>query len=185
VLVWGGLRGALSLALALSIPAALGSPRESILVMTFGVILFTLLVQGLTIKPLLRRLRLLGQAGDLTEYESTQAQLRAIRTALNSLEARGRAGQIAPDIVIELREEYQGRLETLRAHMSHLNIQNTAFHEQALTAERRTLLQVEKSTLRDLLPRGEISEDSARELTTSIDQQVYELDSRLQETEGA
>jgi CPA1 family monovalent cation:H+ antiporter len=184
VLVWGGLRGALSLALALSIPSALGSPRESILVMTFGVILFTLLVQGLTIKPLLRRLHLLGQAGDLTEYESTQAQLRAIRAALNSLESRGRAGQIAPDIVTELRDEYQGRLETLRDHISHLNVQNTAFREHALVAERRTLLQVEKSTLRDLLTRGEISEDSARELTTGIDQQVYELDSHLQEAES-
>ncbi|MGI8587566.1 MAG: Na+/H+ antiporter [Chloroflexia bacterium] len=60
LLVWGGLRGSLSLAMALSLPYTLGgigSPlRRRLLVMTFGVILFTLLVQGLTIKPLMARL---------------------------------------------------------------------------------------------------------------------------------
>jgi CPA1 family monovalent cation:H+ antiporter len=61
VLVWGGLRGALALALALSLPITAqltltSDDRDLILVMTFGVILFSLLVQGLTMEPLLRRL---------------------------------------------------------------------------------------------------------------------------------
>jgi CPA1 family monovalent cation:H+ antiporter len=53
VLTWGGLRGGLSMVLALSLPRDFGQ-REMILHMTFGVVLLTLLVQGLTIKPLLR-----------------------------------------------------------------------------------------------------------------------------------
>lgn len=53
VLTWGGLRGGLSMVLALSLPRDF-SHREMILHMTFGVVLLTLLVQGLTIKPLLR-----------------------------------------------------------------------------------------------------------------------------------
>jgi monovalent cation:H+ antiporter, CPA1 family len=53
VLSWGGLRGGLSMVLALSLPRDF-SHRELILHMTFGVVLLTLLVQGLTIKPLLR-----------------------------------------------------------------------------------------------------------------------------------
>ncbi|HSN78121.1 MAG TPA: sodium:proton antiporter, partial [Anaerolineae bacterium] len=53
VMFWGGLRGAVSLALALS----LTGPRSGDLqLMTFGVVLFTLLVQGLTIEPLIKRL---------------------------------------------------------------------------------------------------------------------------------
>lgn len=55
VLWWGGLRGALALALALSLP--LGVPlRDEIVVATFGVVAFSIVVQGLTMPLLLRRL---------------------------------------------------------------------------------------------------------------------------------
>jgi CPA1 family monovalent cation:H+ antiporter len=50
VLVWAGLRGALSLALALSLDSAFPY-REQILNLTFGVVVFSILVQGLSIKP--------------------------------------------------------------------------------------------------------------------------------------
>ena len=57
VAVWGGLRGALALALALSLNS--GFPyREQILNLTYGVVIFSILVQGLTIKPLLHLLKL-------------------------------------------------------------------------------------------------------------------------------
>jgi CPA1 family monovalent cation:H+ antiporter len=55
--VWGGLRGALALALALSLQSAFPY-REQILNLTFGVVIFSILVQGLTIKPLIKLLKL-------------------------------------------------------------------------------------------------------------------------------
>jgi CPA1 family monovalent cation:H+ antiporter len=57
VAVWGGLRGALALALALSLGSTLPY-RAQILNLTFGVVIFSILVQGLTMKPLLRILKL-------------------------------------------------------------------------------------------------------------------------------
>src|SRR5262249_45225807 len=54
-LFWAGLRGAVSLAVVLSLPIDLPM-RPLLLNLTFGVVLFTLLVQGLTMEPLLRRL---------------------------------------------------------------------------------------------------------------------------------
>jgi CPA1 family monovalent cation:H+ antiporter len=57
VLVWGGLRGALSLALALSRDSRFPY-RDQILNLTFGVVVLSILVQGRSIKPLLRELRL-------------------------------------------------------------------------------------------------------------------------------
>jgi CPA1 family monovalent cation:H+ antiporter len=53
VLTWGGLRGALAVAMALSIPA--GTPRDLIVPVTYVVVVFSVLVQGLTIKPLMAR----------------------------------------------------------------------------------------------------------------------------------
>ena len=57
VAVWGGLRGALALALALSLNSAFPY-REQILNLTYGVVIFSILVQGLTIKVLLKFLKL-------------------------------------------------------------------------------------------------------------------------------
>ena len=57
IIVWGGLRGALALALALSLDSNFPE-RSRILDLTFGVVVFSILVQGLTIKPLLRLLKL-------------------------------------------------------------------------------------------------------------------------------
>ena len=58
VLTWGGLRGGLAVALALSVPAGQGLERNQLLVATYVVVVFSILVQGLTIAPLLCRLRL-------------------------------------------------------------------------------------------------------------------------------
>jgi CPA1 family monovalent cation:H+ antiporter len=57
VIVWGGLRGALALALALSLDSTFPE-RGQVLDLTFGVVVFSILVQGLTIKPLLKMLGL-------------------------------------------------------------------------------------------------------------------------------
>jgi CPA1 family monovalent cation:H+ antiporter len=58
VLFWGGLRGALALALALALPSDLPN-RDTIISLTFAVVAFSVFAQGLTITPLLRRLRLI------------------------------------------------------------------------------------------------------------------------------
>ncbi|MEO7691546.1 MAG: sodium:proton antiporter [Sphingomonas sp.] len=59
VLVWGGLRGAVGLALALAVPANIPE-RAAIVVLTFGVVAFSIFAQGLTMPPLLRRWGLTG-----------------------------------------------------------------------------------------------------------------------------
>ncbi len=62
VLFWGGLRGAVALAGVLSLPPDIPH-RDDLLAMTYGVVLFTLLGQGLTIGPLVRRLGLARETG--------------------------------------------------------------------------------------------------------------------------
>lgn len=58
VLWWGGLRGALALALALALPATVAE-RGEIITVTFAVVAFSIFVQGLTMAPLMRRLGLI------------------------------------------------------------------------------------------------------------------------------
>src|SRR3712207_8071167 len=76
VMSWSGMRGAVSLAAALAVPVAIeGEPferRNLILFLTFSVILATLVLQGLTLPPLIRALRVVDD-GD----EDTLMELRA------------------------------------------------------------------------------------------------------------
>lgn len=52
IITWGGLRGGLSIALALNLPDTMGDAKGLILILTYAVVLFTILVQGLTLKKI-------------------------------------------------------------------------------------------------------------------------------------
>lgn len=76
VLVWGGLRGAVGLALALAVPASV--PEQGrIVVLTFGVVAFSILIQGLTMPPLLRRWHLTDKGGHGQRVDADRASNQA------------------------------------------------------------------------------------------------------------
>ena len=68
ILTWGGLRGALSIALALSL--AEGQARNQLLAITYVVVVFSIVAQGLTIGPLLSRLGLVAGGKRVALYLS-------------------------------------------------------------------------------------------------------------------
>ena len=74
VLFWGGLRGALALALALGLPPEL-EYREQIITAAFGVVAFSIFVQGVTMTPLLRGLKVLSSVSVPTRpIENVEAE---------------------------------------------------------------------------------------------------------------
>src|SRR5512143_821888 len=83
VLFWGGLRGAITLALALSLPETgpLAPARNSLQAMAFGVVLFTLLAQGSSTDWLVERLKLVHRSEYQEEYELRHARFVAGRAA--------------------------------------------------------------------------------------------------------
>ncbi len=180
LLVWGGLRGSLSLAMALSLPYTLGGAgsglREELLVLTFGVILFTLLVQGVTLRPLLQRLGLIRNDKAGRAYGEIQARLRAVRTACAALEEQVREGILTPRIADHLRAEYTAREGVLLAQFEEIHVSDAVLFDGQLRAGHRQLLTVERTTLRGLLTAGAIDDETWRSLAAEIDQRLAALD---------
>jgi CPA1 family monovalent cation:H+ antiporter len=88
IMYWGGLRGAISLALALSLSGEIFGKvvAQEFQLMTFGVVLFTLLVQGTTIGPLIRRLGLAEKSEQQSQQQRQQALIYARRAGNRDLD---------------------------------------------------------------------------------------------------
>ncbi len=81
IINWGGMKGSLSIALVLSLPRDFAG-REEILILAFSVVLFSLVVQGLSISPLLSFLRVNKKDEGYTEYEELIARGHRFETAI-------------------------------------------------------------------------------------------------------
>lgn len=168
VLFWGGLRGAICLALALSLPASLPE-RELLRVMAFGVVLFTLLVQGTTMSPLLRRLGLLRSTEAQLDYERCHGQLMATRAALDRLRQIYHSGVISATTWEQLAPRLEAQLQDC------LNTQRELLHtypdlqEAELRDAEREGLKAQRAMLSTLFSDGLISEQIYEELLNSVD----------------
>lgn len=178
VLTWGGLRGALALAIVLSVPPALLSAGmgEELVAMTFGVILFSLVGQGLTIYPLLRRLGLCASTSEAQlEYENSYALLMTTSAARRQLAYMEEQGEIGPEVADDIRSEYDALEQQLRTKVHQLSIESAGLAEREKLAVRRELIQTEKASLRRLAARGFISGSVQQRLAATLDQQLEEL----------
>src|SRR5215831_16919131 len=148
LIAWTGMRGADSLAGALAIPLLLPNGRafpgrDLILLLTFCVIFGTLVVQGLTVGPLVRWL---GVVDDhTTEREERLARLKANEMALVRLEEAESSHQAKPETIARLRAEYLDRIGQLRAESPHQSrrLYSADFEDLAcdlLQAERETVI---------------------------------------------
>ena len=114
---WSGMRGVLSLAAAGSLPLMLpnGAPfpqRSMIVFLTFSVVIWTLVVQGLTLAPLARALGLAGGIGE--NCEMNEARRIALQAALDHLEeSRSHDRPEDAGVYDDLAQHYRERIEAL------------------------------------------------------------------------
>jgi CPA1 family monovalent cation:H+ antiporter len=169
VLNWGGLRGAISLALALSLPAAMGTDRNLIQLMAFGVVLFTLVVQGSTMKPLLRRLGIVERTPAQVEYEMRNAKLTAYRAAAEHLDKLYREGFLSEATWEVLRPELLRQVQVLAVTVRELLRRQPTLAHDELARARRELLRAQRGALQDLQRDGIVSEEVFETLVSEID----------------
>ena len=169
VLFWGGLRGSLSIALALSLPISLPG-RSQLVVMIFGTVMFSLLGQGLTITRLLKRLGLMQPQPRLREYEILQGKLLPEAAALADLDSLRDQGLVTHRVWQSLREGLAKSREELSERIAKLD--ETEQMQQQLHRIQRHLIDRKKARLNELLREGMISESSFNELKIGFDKEL-------------
>jgi CPA1 family monovalent cation:H+ antiporter len=180
VLFWGGLRGAVSLALVLSLSA--GFPQRDLLaVMSFGVVLFTLLAQGTTMQFLLKQLGLVGRTTLQLEYERDQARVLAARAAFRRLEQLHADGAFSAytwqELVPQL--EYYGR--QVATELQDLVKREPTLRSREMLLARREMLRAQRSAVTTLLRDNVISDEVYGEMIHQIDAGLVELE-RMEES---
>ncbi|MBF2008243.1 MAG: sodium:proton antiporter [Chlorogloeopsis fritschii C42_A2020_084] len=160
VLWWGGLRGSVSIALALSVPTIL-SEREDVIATVFGVVLFTLLVQGLTTKPLLEKLNLLGDQPLRQQYLELVARQTALKRVLRYLGQIEERPGLDPEFYRYQETLIKGELQRLEEQIDKL--QDEYPNLRTFTAEqlRMELLAVEADTYAEFVRSGRLNQELA------------------------
>ena len=176
---WSGMRGAVSLAAALALPleTAGGQPfpeRDLILFVTFGVIFTTLVVQGLTLPVLIRRLGVHDDGAE--QREELQARLGATDAALARLEELAVEDWTRDDTVERLRGLYQFRRRRLKARAGIW--EDDGSEDRSLAYQRlvRELLEAQRHAIVRLRNQGVISDGVMHRVERELDLE----DSRLE-----
>ena len=179
VMFWGGLRGAIALALALSLPEAeFGELRTSLIVMTYGVVLFSLVVQGMTMNGLLKRLGIITKSDAQIEYERRHARALAVRAGYQHLRRLSIDGLISEATWRSLEPVLKQRQEVLTGAVQEILKATPELEAEEIVLARKEMLRAQRSALGNLRRSGAISEESYEELVVEVD---LALDSR-QET---
>lgn len=150
---WTGMRGVDSLAVALALPLVIssGAPfpdREMIFFLTFSVIFGTLVLQGLSLAPIIRWLNVVDD--HTTEKEERRARLEANRAALKRICEIHHSRHIDPETLQRLRLEYEDRVKQLERKMNTSELTTGGMFsadyveltQEALNVERKVILQL-------------------------------------------
>jgi CPA1 family monovalent cation:H+ antiporter len=176
VLTWGGLRGALPMVLALSLPANFAY-RDLVVSMTFGVALLSILVHGVTMSPLLRLLGIVNAQTDRSAYEIRSGRVQAAAAALSELDRLASMHVATPEILESLRADYQRLIEQAEGELRELTVISRQLYSQDLHRLRRRLLAVERDQVMRSFDQGAIGRRGQEKLLADIDARLLDLES--------
>lgn len=166
ILGWAGMRGVVSLAVALSLPihTARGEPfpaRSEMILLTFGVIFATLVLQGLTLRPLVHALGMADPSARKREHHA--ARRAAVSAAKRHIRRMLIEGEISK------REARQLRRSLTPAAPDQVDAR------ASLRRARSEVLEVERRVIHHLVQSGEIGDPTAQELESALDIQAMGL----------
>ncbi|MGH3367040.1 MAG: Na+/H+ antiporter, partial [Nocardioidaceae bacterium] len=179
VLAWSGMRGGVSLAVALALPLTTatggGFPqRDLIIFLTFTVILFTLVVQGLSLPVLIRRLDVNDGGADADE--EVRARLLATKAALARIDALATEEWTRDDTVERIRGFYQYRKTRLAARAG--TIEDEGYEDRSLAYQQmvQLVLSAQREAIVQMRSEGDVSNEVMNRILRELDLEESRLE---------
>ncbi len=182
VMVWGGLRGSLSMVLVITLPADFPG-RTVLLNVVFGVVAMSLFLQGLTVKPLLARLGLSGGGASHVEYERARAQVLMARRALQQATRLHGEGILGAEPYQRIKRHYEAKLEGAETDAASLGGELRRTEEVAEGLLR--LAETERDTVRKAIHAGVLSPEIAADIDAEIVHRISALEQATDDGEEA
>jgi NhaP-type Na+/H+ or K+/H+ antiporter len=179
VVAWAGMRGSVSLAAALALPLRTHAhqpfPERSLIVfLTFAVIFATLVVQGLTLPSLVRRLGV--TRGESEDHEELRARLMATKAALAQLDDLAGEEWTREDTIDRMRRIYEYRKRRFAARAG--KIEDDGYEDRSLAYQQvvQIVLAAQRETLVRLRNSGEISNETMNAVIQELDLEESRLE---------
>jgi len=175
VVNWGGIRGSIPIALVLGIPVAgaiTATLRSELIAVVFGGVFLSLVVQGLTMKPLLSRYGLIGLRPEERAYEEAVGRIWETRAQLEALEEAWRDGELSRSAYEALR----ARLEAMRSEASNRAQRTASEHvlvrDRQLARSSERMLEAGRAAIDEAYRKGLLSESVAHDLKEDVDSRL-------------
>ncbi|HZO36624.1 MAG TPA: Na+/H+ antiporter [Solirubrobacteraceae bacterium] len=179
VIAWSGMRGAVSLAVALAIPLSIDGggafpQRDLIVFLTFAVIFFSLVVQGLTLPGLIRRLGVSDGGAD--EEADVRARLVAAKAAIAELDALAGEEWTRDETVERLRGFYEYRTRRFAARAG--KIDDDGYEDRTLAYQQtlQRILGAQREALLRLRSDGDLSNEAMNRILRELDLEESRLE---------
>jgi CPA1 family monovalent cation:H+ antiporter len=167
VMYWGGLRGAIALAIVLSMPEF--EYKDTLVAVVMGAVVFTLVIQGLSIEFLVKKLKLdqLSLSDQLTKLEGDRE---ARAEGLSRMDLLATSGLFSQRIADNIKEKGERQIDGLDSEIS--GIHGAMDNDEMLRILALRCLVREKARYRELFSQGLVNEWAYRELNHTIDVQM-------------
>jgi len=159
--------------LALAVPPL--AQRDLLITVTFGVVLLSILLQGLTIKPLLHRLAIVRHDAR-QRYDIKRGEIRMTQAALDEIAQLERLHGAPLSLLRELSEEYEARSREAVAAVEALRLERDDLRAEEPIRARRQVLIAEKDAVLADFHSGSLSAQAFNALLGSIDARLATLD---------
>ncbi len=171
VIFWGGLRGAIALAIVMSLPPL--EQLENFVTLVTGAVLFTLLAQGLTMDRLVRMLQL-DHPPLSDRFAYMEGRLASKQRALDRSPELMEGGLFSGQIAQRLKESYTNEIDRIKTAIRELRRSELDYEKERILL---TLLAFseEKAIYIEMLNKGHLSEKAFHELSISLDLQIDAL----------